>query len=185
MLENILSETEKKMIKSIESLKLDYSKITLNRVNINLLSDIKIKYYDENYTLNQISVINIENNNSITIKPFDKKNIPVISKEIVNLNQDLNPFINGDVIKVILPKMTLERRELFAKKIKKISDDTKIAIRNIRRNSIQKMKDFLKDNKVSQDEEKIFMSKIDNISSSYTKKIEEINNKKTIEILNL
>lgn len=185
MIKDILIETEEKMIKSLETFKTDYSKISLSKANISLLSDIKVKYYGENYTIEQISVINIENSNSIIIKPFDKKNVPFISKAIINLKQDLNPFIDGDTIKVMFPKMTLERREFLARKVKNLSDNTKTAIRNIRKNSIQKIKVFLKENKMSQDDEKKLLLQINKLASSYTKKIEEMNNKKTAEILNI
>ena len=185
MLNDIITELETKLNKTIDIFKIELSKISTNKTNINLLNDIKIKYYDETYKLNQISVINIEDGNFITIKPFDKKNITSISKEIVNLNLFLNPFVNGDAIKVIFPKMTAERRELFVKKVKKISEDIKISIRNVRKNYVQKIKITTKDNKISQDDEKIILSKLDNIISKYNDKIEEINNKKTIELLKL
>ena len=117
MLKEILNDIEKKLEKSIEALKIDFSKISINKVNVNLLNDIKIKYYNDNYTLKQLSIMTLEGVNSITIKPFDKKNITAISKAIVDLNLDLNPFVNGDTIKVVFPKMTQERRETFTKKI--------------------------------------------------------------------
>ncbi|HIH2763281.1 MAG TPA: ribosome-recycling factor [Candidatus Azoamicus sp.] len=183
MLNELIADTEIKLNKTIDILKIDMSKISTNKVNINLLADIKIKYYDESYKLNQISVINIDDNTSITIKPFDKKNITTISKEIVDLNLDLNPFVNGDVIKVIFPKMTTERRELFVKKIKKMSEETKISIRNIRKNNMQKMKTVSKENKISQDEEKIILTKLDNMISKFSEKIDDITNKKITELL--
>lgn len=183
MLNKIIEEMEKNLDKTIDVIKIEHSKITTNKANLNLLNDIKIKYYNENYKLNQVAVINIEDGNSITIKPFDKKNTQSISKEILNLNLDLNPFINGDVIKVILPKMTMERRELFIKKIKKMSEDGKISIRNIRKNHIQHIKNTSKENKISQDEEKNYLKKIETIINKYIEKIEEITNKKINEIL--
>lgn len=183
MLNDIIEDIEIKLNKTIDVLKIDFSKISTNKANINLLNDIKIKYYDEIYKLNQISVINVEDATSITIKPFDKKNITAISKEIVNLNLDLNPFINGDIIKVIFPKMTTERRELFAKKVKKISEEIKISIRNIRKNCVQKIKTVSKENKISQDEEKMILSKLDTIVSKFNEKIDEMNNKKISELL--
>ncbi|HIH2762324.1 MAG TPA: ribosome-recycling factor [Candidatus Azoamicus sp.] len=183
MLNDIITEIEDKIKKTIDTLKIEFSKISTNKTNINLLNDIKIKYYDEIYKLNQISVITIEDGSSIIIKPFDKKNITSISKEIVDLNLDLNPFIHGDLIKVIFPKMTTERRELFVKKAKKISEEMKISIRNTRKIYIQKIKNTSKENKISQDEEKIKLTKLDNMISKFNDNIDEITNKKITELL--
>lgn len=183
MLNDIITDLEIKLNKTIDILKTDLSKISTNKANIHLLNDIKIKYYDDIYKLNQISVISIEDGNSVTIKPFDKKNIQSISKEIVNLNLDLNPFINGDIIKVIFPKMTTDRRELFVKKVKKLSEETKISIRNIRKNHLQKIKNISKEHNISQDEEKIILAKLDTMISKHNEKIDEINNKKITELL--
>lgn len=183
MLNNILQEIELKLNKTIDALKLEFSKIYTNKVNVNLINDIKIKYYNENYKLNQIAVISIEDGHSIIIKPFDKKNITDITKEIVNLNLDLNPFVNGDIIKVVPPKMTAERRELFAKKAKKISEEMKIAIRNIRKNYIQKIKSTAKEEKIAQDDEKMTLSKLDIVISKYNEKIDTLTSAKINELL--
>lgn len=185
MLNEFIEEIEINFNKTIDILKIEYSKINANKVNLNLLNTVKIKYYDEIYTLDQISVINIEDYNSVIIKPFDKKNISSISKEIVNLNLDLNPFTHGDIIKVIFPKMTMERREMFAKKIKKTAEDSKIAIRNIRKNYIQKVKNISKEKKISKDDEKIILNKTETITTKYIEKIEEMTNKKITDILKI
>lgn len=183
MLNNILQEIEISLNKTIDALKMEFSKISCNKINVNLLNDIKIKYYDEYYKLNQIAVTSIEDGNSIIIKPFDKKNTSDIIKEVINLNLDLNPFVNGDTIKIILPKMTTERRELFIKKIKKISEEMKISLRTIRKNYIQKIKNISKNEKISQDDEKSILSKLDVMISKYNEKIDTATNVKTNELL--
>ncbi|HIH2763613.1 MAG TPA: ribosome-recycling factor [Candidatus Azoamicus sp.] len=180
MLNEVIEELESKLNKSIDVLNIEFGKMSTNKANINLLNEIKIKYYNETYKLNQISVMTLEDGNSIVIKPFDKKNTTIISNEIVNLNLDLNPFVNGDIIKVIFPKMTTERRELFAKKAKKISEDIKISIRNIRKNYVQKIKTISKEKKIPQDEEKSTLSSLDDKILKFNKKIDEITNKKLL-----
>jgi len=183
MLNEILNITEEKLNKSVVTLKGEFSKIVLDRANIGLIEGIKIICYGEKYSLTQLSVISFEGVNVILIKPFDKKNSSVICKEIVNLNLDLNPFASDDVIRVTFPKLTSERREFFAKKVKKMCEDIKISIRNIRRQSNQKIKGLLKNNDISKDEERVLLNDIDVLINKYIVKVEFLSGKKVKELL--
>ena len=183
MLDELFNTTEDKLKKTILNMKSDFSKLVLNKVNLSLLDDIKISYYGDKYPLPQLAILLVENANSLSIKPFDKKNLTIIHKEIINLNLDLNPFISGDTIKVIFPKLTSERRDFFIKKIKKIGEDTKVSIRNIRRQSNQKIKSLLKENGISQDEEKLFLNKIQCLIDKYIHEIDSLVNKKEKDLL--
>jgi ribosome recycling factor len=185
MHDSILSDLKDKSDKSLLHLKSEFTKILLNKPNINLLKSIKIIYYNIVYTLDQISVINVEKGNVIIVKPFDKQNIPKICNEIIKLNLDINPFVTQDFIRVVFPMITSDRRELFVKKIKKIGEDTKISIRNIRRQTNQEIKDLLKSNKLTQDDEKRLNNETQKIINNYIEKIDLIVNKKEHEILNI
>jgi len=183
MLDDLFNFTEDKLKKTVINMKNDFSKLVLNKVNLSLLDQVNIPYYGDKYPLSQVAVILVENANSISIKPFDKKNISIIYKEIINLNLGLNPFVSGDIIKVVFPKLTLERRDFFIKKIKKIGEEAKISIRNIRRQSNQKIKLLLKDNEISQDEEKKILIKIQHLIDKYINEIDLLIDKKEKELL--
>lgn len=180
----MIDDFKKKLDSITEKLITEFSKISINKANIALLDEVKIKYFDDYYKINQLSVMNV-NGNTIDIKPFDKKNIPLISKEIINLNMDLNPFVNGDVLKVVFPKMTQERRILFTKKIKSLSEDIKISVRNNRRIYIQKIKNLSKNKEISKDEEILLISKIDLNVNECIKKINDLTEKKNTDLLKI
>lgn len=185
MFKEILCSTEDKLKKSLASLKTEFSKLVLNKANLKLLDDVFIVYYDEKYRLDQLSVIMIETPGIVSIKPFDKKILSVICKEIIDLKLGLSPFVVGDVVKVSFPKLTTERRELFVKKVRSFSEDTKISMRNIRRQSNQQVKSFLKDGNISKDEEKKVLSDIQFLIDKYIDIVDEILVKKEEELLKL
>jgi len=185
MFKEIVFFTEDKLKKSIVTLKNEFSKLVLNKANIKLLEGISIIYYGEKYNLDQISVIMLENNNTASIKPFDKKNLPVICKAIVDLNLDLNPFVSSDIIKINFPKLTTERREIFVKKIKIFGEDIKISIRNIRRQANQKIKDLSKDGLLSKDDERKVLLEVQTLTDKYIKIVDEMLEKKADELLKI
>ena len=172
MLEKKLESLKKELESVILNFKKELLKYSLNKINISILEDIKINYIGSIYKLNQISVINIENQN-ILIKPFDKSIANNICNEIIKLNMDLNPFVTDDLIKITYPKTTMERRLFFIKKIKELTENYKINIRNIRRTENSKIKLMSKNKDISQDDEKKTLSTI------------QINVDKTIEQIEL
>lgn len=185
MFKEIVCFTEDKLKKSIVTLKADFSKLVLNKANLKLLDDVSILYYGEKYRLDQLSVMMIESASVASIKPFDKKNLSLICKEIVDLKMDLNPFVSGDLIKVSFPKLTSERRELFVKKMKKSGEDTKVSMRNIRRLANQKVKALLKDGNMSKDDERKVLLDIQNLVDKYIDVVDNMVVKKEDELLKL
>lgn len=185
LLNNFLNDTEKKLNKTLDVLKLEFSKIVVNKANIGLIKSININCYNEKYNLEQISTITVESNTIIYIKPFDKQYITVICNEIVKLNLDLNPFVASDAIKIVFPSITMDRRKAFVKKIKVYSEDTKVSIRNIRKNTNQELKNFLKLNKVSEDDEKKFHIELQKLTDNYIEKIDILTQKKENELLKI
>lgn len=183
MFKEIVCFAEDKLKKSIVTLKTEFSKLILNKANLKLLDDVSIIYYGEKYRLDQLSVMMIESANIASIKPFDKKNLSLICKEIVDLKMDLNPFVVGDIIKVSFPKLTSERRDLFVKKMKKHGEDTKISMRNIRRLANQKIKILLKDGELSKDDERKVLLEIQNLVDKYIGIVDEMVEKKEAELL--
>lgn len=181
MLDTFFKDSENKIKKSIDFLRLEYSKLLLSSINVNVIKSLSINYNNEKFFLYNISVISLEQG-VLFIKPFEKKLISVICTEIVKLKLDINPFVVNDMIKVSFPSFTMERRQLFLKKAKKISDDTKISIRNIRKNIGNDVKLFLKNNKVSLDDEKKFFfnlqktvdANIDLVDTLYKKKEKDL-----------
>lgn len=182
MLNIFLVELEKELKNILEVFKKELLKYSFDGINISIIENIKLNYYGSISTLSQIAFINIENN-SVIIKPFEKSIIITICNEINKLNLDLTTSVQDDAIKVIYPKITVERRNLFIKKVKESGENFKINMRNTRRDINNKIKNMVKIEKYSKDEEKKILSLVQTKTDTYIKKIDEISAKK-INILN-
>ncbi len=180
---DILNITKAKLEKSIVSLKREFSKLVLNKSNLKLIEDINITYHDEVLKLNQLSVITFDGRKTVLIKPFDKSILTCISRAIINLRLDLNPYISNGHIKFMFPNLTMERREIFVKKVKKLEEEIKIAMRNIRRQSNQSVKSIFKSREISQDDERRLLSDIDDLIKEYIKKAESLTEEKKKNLL--
>lgn len=185
MLDNYLINIEDKIKKSIDVLKFEFSKIVINRVNVSLIRSLYFLYNNEKFFFDQVSVITVESVNTVFIKPFDKQYISLMCSEIIKLNLDLNPSVLSDSIKIVFPLLTMERRQFFLKKVKNLSEDVKISIRNIRKNFLQDVKLFLKSNKISKDDEKIFLTKLQKLIDSYMALVDSLSKKKEKDLLNV
>lgn len=185
MLKNFLIKIDDKLGKSIDALKTEFSKLILNKLNVNLIRALYIIYDNEKLFFDQICVISIDSGNCFLIKPFDKKYIPFICTEIIKLKLDLNPIVTSDSIKVFFPLVTMERRHFFLKKSKQVAEDTKVSIRNIRKIINQEIKEFLKSNKISDDEEKKFFNDIQKRIDSNIEVVDSLLKKKEKDLLNV
>ncbi len=185
MLNKFLVNAEDKLKKSLDILKLEFSKLTLNKVNVGLIKTLPVFINNDKFFLEHISVISIESGNIVFVKPFDKHCITNICNEIIKLKMDLNPFVVADSIKIVFPIVTMERRLDFVKKAKKIRDDIKISIRNIRKHISQDIKLYLKSNKISEDDEKKFFFDLQKIIDVYINKVDILLTKKETELLNV
>ena len=183
MLNEIFNFTNENLEKSIVALKNEFSKFVVNRANLKLIEEIKITYYNDIYPLTQLAVILLDSANIVLVKPFDKKNLQIIYKEIIKLDLDLSPFISGDILKIVFPKITMERREFFVKKIKLYGENIKISVRNIRRQANQKIKNCSKNGDISKNEEKKTLIDIQVLIDKHIKIINDLTIKKEKDLL--
>ncbi len=167
----MLENARKKMDKCIDLLILDFSKIIANRITAIVFDNLNIKCNDISCKINQLAVISKDSINSLLLKPFDKKNINLLYDAICSSNLHLSPVIVKDYIKVVFPKMTVERRSMLVKNVKILEENTKVAIRNIRRDFNKQLKIDLKNSVLSIDDEKKNLKKIQDLTDEYIKKI--------------
>lgn len=183
MLSDFLVLMEDKLKKSVEVLKIEFSKLVLNKINFGLIRSLPIIYNGTKLFLDNISVITVESGNVLLIKAFEKQHINAICNEIIKLKMELNPIVIGDIIKLVFPIVTTERRQFFLKKSKQISEEIKVSMRNVRKNVTQDVKNFLKSNKVSEDDEKKFFLKLQKLFDSYVDIVDVMIKKKEKELL--
>ena len=182
MLEEIYAQTKDHMEKSIEALKKDYKSLRTGKVNVNILDGIRIDYYGTPTDLSQVGSVLSPDATTIVINPWEKNLLGAIDKAIQSANIGVNPNNDGVVIKLFFPPMTTDQRENTVKQAKVMTDNAKVAIRNIRQNSNTKAKNLLKDKLITEDENKRAQDEIQKITDSYVFKADETLKAKEKEI---
>jgi ribosome recycling factor len=183
MVERVFKDVEDKMEKSIEHLKKELNSIRTGRASASLLDGVTVDYYGQETPLNQAATISVPESRLITVQPWDPTLLEKLEKAILQSNLGLNPSNDGKILRINLPVLTEERRGQLAKMVKKIAEESKIAIRNVRREGNDSLKTMEKDKKVSQDDLHKAMDKIQKITDDYVKKVDAIIEAKEKEIM--
>jgi len=173
MLEEIFEETKEHMQKSIETMKKRFLTLRTGKVTTTIVDDIKVDYYGNPTPLNQVGSVTVMDATTIAINPWEKSLLPAIEKAIQQANIGVNPNNDGDFIKLFFPPMTMEQREEIAKQAKGMAEDAKIAVRNIRKDSNNKIKRLEKDKEISEDESKSAQDTIQKLTDEHIAKIDE------------
>jgi ribosome recycling factor len=182
-MENIKETTKEKMQKSFETMLHQYSKIRTGRASASILDDIKINYYGQPTPVKQLCNISIPEARMIVVQPWDKTTLADIEKAILAANIGITPENDGNVIRLPFQPLTEEKRKDIVKNIKKISEDTRVAIRNIRRDANEIVKKEKKDSEISEDEEKKQLKELQDLTDEWIKKIDEAEKAKEKEIM--
>jgi len=170
----VVSETDLKMKKSIENLKKDFSRVRTGRASTALLEGITVDYYGSPMPVNQIAAISIPDARMIMIQPWEKSMVSPIEKAIQTSDLGLNPQNDGNVIRLPIPPLSEERRADIFKHCKKISEENRVAIRNIRRDANEKLKKGEKDKLITPDESKKSQEDIQKLTDKFIKSVDEL-----------
>ena len=182
-LADIKKTAEQKMQKSLETLKLDLAKIRTGRAHTGLLDHIEVDYYGSATALTQIANVSLVDARTIGVQPWEKKMIPVVEKAIRAADLGLNPATNGDVIRVPMPALTEERRRELTKVVKSEGEDAKVAIRNLRRDANNQIKEELKAKTVSEDDERRAQDEMQKLTDRNIAEIDRMVTQKEAEIM--
>jgi len=182
LVELLLDDTKGKMDKSIKHLENELMTIRAGKANPNMLNSIMIDYYGIQTPLNQVSNIGTPDPRTIAIQPWEKSFIDTIEKAILQANLGLNPDNNGEIIRINVPPLTEERRLELVKQVKAEGENTKIGIRNVRREANEELKQMKKDG-LAEDEEKKAEDAVQKITDEYTEKIDKILEAKEQDIM--
>lgn len=185
MLDTIYEETRTKMRHSIKSFKNQLMKVRTGLANISLLEDIRVDYYGQPTPVNQVGTISIPEARLIVIRPWEKQMLEKIEKAILSSDIGITPNNDGSVIRLPFPSLTEERRKGLVKNVKKMGEERKIAIRNIRRESNAEVKQLQKDSDITEDDEEKGLKKIQEITDEFTKEIDTVVEKKNKEIMEI
>ena len=182
MFEDIIKETTQKMAQAIEHAKTELVKVRTGRANPDLLNSIQVDYYGTLTPLNQVSTITIPEPRMIALQPFEKTLIPIIEKAIMDSNLGLTPNNNGNTVLVPIPSLTEERRNDLVKYIHKLIEDSRIVVRNIRRDSIHNIKEYSKDEHISEDETRRQESEIQKLTDDHISILNQLQDAKEREL---
>ncbi len=179
----IKKSTQEKMEKTIEHLKKELNKIRTGRAQAGILDDIKVDYYGQTMPITQLATVNIPEPRMILIQPWDSSAISAIEKAIMKSELGINPSNDGKAIRLVIPPLNEERRKELVKFAKKIAEENKVAIRNERRDAIEKIKSEEKNKALSEDDSKRLQKEIQDLTDLYIKKIDDLLLLKEKEIL--
>ena len=185
MLEEIKQETLERMEKSISSFESSLQKIRTGRANPSLLDAIQIDYYGNMTPLSQVSNISVQDAKTLLISPWEKNLVPDIEKAIQSSDLGINPATSGDVIRVILPDLTEETRRDLIKVAKSEAENSKIALRNQRRDANGLLKEYLKEKEISEDDERRGQEIIQNLTDDFISKVEQLLELKEKDLLEI
>ncbi len=181
-METVLALTEEKMQKTIQALENDFMMIRAGRANPNLLNKISVSYYGTMTPLQQVANISVPEARVILIQPWDKKLIKDIEKAIMASDIGITPSNDGNMIRLIFPELTGERRQELVKDIKKKAEASKVAVRNIRRDAMDQLKKMNKASEITEDDLKDGEERTQKLTDTYIKNIDQTTEKKAKEI---
>ncbi|MCX7879129.1 MAG: ribosome recycling factor [Ignavibacteria bacterium] len=181
--EQVVSKAKEQMEKSLMHFKEQIAKVRTGRANASLLENIKVDYYGTLTPIPQIATINIPDAKTIIVQPWDISTVSSIEKAIKKSDLGFNPVSDGKVLRIPVPPLTQERRKELVKFTKKLSEDAKIAIRNIRRDQIEVLRKAEKDKSISEDQRHWGEEKIQKVTDEFIKKIDELTVSKEKEII--
>lgn len=185
MINEINEETKESMEKSLEALKRDYTTLRTGKVQPSILDNITVDYYGTQTALSQVASILVPDGTTINISPWEKHLVGEIEKAISAANIGVNPNNNGELVQLFFPPMTQDQRKESVKGAKVMTDNAKVAIRNIRKAANDKIKKLLKDKEINEDESKKALDDIQKVTDSYVLKADSIYKAKDIEIMKI
>ena len=184
-MKTVFKNTENKMSKSIDALISEYAAIRAGRANPAVLDKILVDYYDTPTPINQLAAVAVTEARTLTIQPWDISVVRGIEKAIQASDLGINPQTDGKTIRITFPALTEDRRREIVKDIAKIAENSKVSIRSIRRDSIDKLKNMKKTAEITEDDLKQAEKHIQDLTDKFCKEIDEISAKKEKEIMEI
>ena len=183
--ELLLLETEEKMNKSVSVLKGEYLTIRVGRANPHVLDKVLVDFYGQMTPVNQVGNISVQEGKCLVIAPWDASMLKVIEKQILAENLGVTPVNDGKIIRLTFPVLTEERRIELTKQVKKMSEDAKVAVRNVRRDAMDALKKMKNNKELSEDEHAICEKDVDKVISEAIEKIEKLAQDKEKDIMSV
>lgn len=182
-MEKVFTMVEEKMGKTVSVLSAEFASIRAGRANSAVLDKIKVDYYGTPTPINQMAAVSVAEARILTIQPWDVSTLHPIEKAIQASDIGINPQNDGRIIRLVFPQLTEERRKELCKDVKKLAEDSRIAVRSIRRDGIDKVKKMEKASEITEDDLKIAEKKLQDLTDKYIKNIDKLADEKEKEIM--
>ncbi len=179
----LMDYTKEKMEKSLASLDREYKAIRAGRANVSVLDRITVDYYGVPTPIQQMAAVSVPEARILQIQPWDASTLKDIEKAILTSDIGINPNNDGRLIRLVFPPLTEERRKEITKDVRKKAEEGKVAVRNLRRDALDKLKSLKKGNEITEDDEEIGEKKIQNLTDKYCKEIDDLASEKEKEVL--
>ena len=185
MPQQIINQCENKMQKAIEFLRKDFTTIRTGKANPSILNGIMVEYYGVPTPINQIASVSAPEPQAIVIKPYDKSVLKGIEKAVLTADLGFNPINNGEIVRIPIPALTEQTRKELVKQAKKVAEEHKVVVRNLRREAIDALKKLEKDSLISEDELKRYSDKIQKLTDEYVAKVDQETKVKEQDIMSI
>lgn len=172
-MDSILKDAKERMEKSIGSLNQELGKVRTGRASTGILDQVKVEYYGSDVPLSQVASVNVEDARTLTVSPWEKHLVGDIEKAIMKADLGLNPATTGDLIRVPMPALTEERRKDLVKVVRAEGENARIAIRNIRRDANNAIRQLEKDNAITEDDVKKGETRVQQLTDEHVKAVDE------------
>lgn len=179
----VMTDIKSRMEKTLASFREELSRVRTGRASLSLLDTVQVDYYGTPSPLNHVANLAVPESRLIVIHPFDPKMLGEIEKAIIKSDLGLNPQNDGRIIRLPIPSLTEERRKELVKHVKKMAEENRVAIRNVRRDGIEDMKKLEKEKVVNEDERHRSQKEIQEVTDEYIKKVDEVLDLKEKEIM--
>ena len=182
---SFVKEAEARMLKTIESVKSDFASVRAGRANPSVLDRIMVEYYGTPTPLNQVASISSPDPRQLVIQPWDSSLLRPIEKAILTSELGINPQNDGRIIRLTFPQLTEDRRKDLTKQVRKYAEGGKVAIRNIRRDAMDKVKAAKKKSEITEDDAKDYEKKLQDVTDKFIKQVDELGAEKEKELMSV
>jgi ribosome recycling factor len=183
MIADTMTDAEQRMAKAMEALRRDLNTIRTGRASPSLLDRVQVEYYGTNTPLNQLAGISVPEPRMLVVQPWDRGSIGAIEKAIQRSELGVNPSSDGQVIRLAIPALTEERRKQLVKTVHQFTEESKVAVRNIRRDAMDHVRKLLADKQISEDDERRAEHQVDDLTKKFTDEAEKIGKAKEHEVM--
>jgi ribosome recycling factor len=181
----IKTDAQMRMSKSIESLKHEFTRLRTGRASVGILDGVRVDYYGQQVPISQVANVTVADSRTLQVQPWEKNMVGAVEKAIMASNLGLTPNVAGTIIRINLPPLTEQRRKELAKVVSGEGETAKVAIRNVRRDAMQHLKDLLKAKTITEDEEKRAVEETQKLTDKFVKEVDAVCKVKEDELMQL